>query len=187
VNAPDIAFWVITVVMGVAAIRVVTSKNVVHAALYLMIVLAGTAAIFILLGAEFLGWTQVLIYIGAIVVLFMFGVMLTKADLGKAGDLDNDQRVLAAVVAILVLGVLAGVIADAFSGERIVLNAPTTTATIGDELFANWVLPFEAVSVVLLAALIGSVVLARRDDPEHVTPRAQQQREVGVRAREENC
>jgi len=172
---PNIAFWIIAVVMVVAGLRLVTTKNVVHAALYLMIVLAGSAAIFLLLGAEFLGWTQVLVYIGAIVVLFLFGVMLTKATYGQAESPDNDQRILSAIVAVLVLCVFAGVCWAGFgSVTEIRLARSTTVAELGSDLFANWVLPFEAVSLVLLAALIGAVTLARKDDPEHTRNREPQ-------------
>ena len=83
VVAQNIAFGILSVVMVVAALRMVTTRNVVHAALYLVIVLAGAAGIFILLGAEFVGVTQVLVYIGAIVVLFLFGIMLTRGALGE--------------------------------------------------------------------------------------------------------
>ena len=74
------------------ALRVVTTKNVVHAALYLVLVLAGAAAQFILLAAEFVAVTQVLVYIGAIVVLFLFGIMLTRAPIGGDADLDPTRR-----------------------------------------------------------------------------------------------
>ena len=76
----EVAFWIIAVAMAGAAIGVVRSNNVVHAALFLIVVLAGSAAQYILLLAEFVAWVQVLIYIGAIVVLFLFGVMLTRTD-----------------------------------------------------------------------------------------------------------
>lgn len=169
---PNIAFWIIALVMAYAGVRLVTTRNVVHAALYLMIVLAGTAAIFLLLGAEFLGWTQILVYVGAIVVLFLFGVMLTRATYGEAKGLDNDQRVLAATVALIVLAVFVGALWMAFgSGTKVVLERSTTVAELGHDLFANWILPFEAVSLVLLASLIGAITLARRDDPDHVRDR----------------
>ena len=90
----NIAFGVVAVVMIFAAIRVVTTKNVVHAALYLVVVLAGVGINYLLLQAEFVAITQFLVYIGAIVVLFLFGIMLTRAPLGISDDLDNNQRVL---------------------------------------------------------------------------------------------
>ena len=91
--AQNVAFWILAIAMAGAAIGVVRSQNVVHAALYLVVVLAGAAAQYILLAAEFVAWVQVLIYIGAVVILFLFGIMLTRAPMrGEGGALDNDQR-----------------------------------------------------------------------------------------------
>ena len=75
-------FLVIALPMVFGAWRVVTTRNVVHAALYLVLALGGSAALFLLLGAEFVAWTVVLVYIGAVVVLFLFGIMITRAPLG---------------------------------------------------------------------------------------------------------
>ena len=83
----NVAFWIIAVVMAVAAIGVVTMKNIVHAALALVVVLAGVAAQYILLQAEFVGIVQVLIYIGAVIVLFLFGIMLTRAPMRKSTEI----------------------------------------------------------------------------------------------------
>ena len=87
--AQNIAFYVIAALMVFAAIRVVTCKNVVHAALWLVLVLAGVAAQFIVLAAEFVAITQILVYLGAIVVLFLFGIMLTRAKSGRDENLDG--------------------------------------------------------------------------------------------------
>jgi NADH-quinone oxidoreductase subunit J len=159
----NIAFGVVAAAMVVGAIRVVTAKNVVHAALYLVVVLAGVAAQFILLASEFTAIVQILVYIGAIVVLFLFGIMLTRAPIGQDADLDNDQRWLAGIVAVMLLGVLGYVLNDAFHGTKIHFGTPQLTGQVGDSIFSTYVLPFEVASVLLLAALIGAIVLARRD------------------------
>ena len=161
--AQNVAFWIIAVVMAAAAIGVVTMKNIVHAALALVAVLAGVAAQYILLQAEFLGIVQVLIYIGAVIVLFLFGIMLTRAPMRKSAEYDNDQRVLAGLVALLIFGVLAYLLVDEFSGDKLHLVQPTATSAIADSIFRTYVVAFEAVSMLLLAALIGAIVLARRD------------------------
>jgi len=150
--------------MTFAAIRVVTARNVVHAALYLVATLLGAASMYVLLFAEFVAWVQVLVYVGAIVVLMLFGLMLTRADIGKA-NFDNDQRVLAAICSAALFGVTAWVLVDAFEGEEISLarETGTTTEDIGQAIFSSYVLPFEVVSVLLLAALVGAVVISRRD------------------------
>ena len=96
--AQTVAFWILAIAMAGAAIGVVRSQNVVHAALYLVVVLAGAAAQFILLAAEFVAWVQVLIYIGAIVVLMLFGAMLTRAPIGRHQELDSHNRPVAAVI-----------------------------------------------------------------------------------------
>jgi NADH-quinone oxidoreductase subunit J len=157
-------FWVLAVGMTVAAIRVVTTRNVVHAALYLVGTLLGAAALYVLLFAEFVAWVQVLVYVGAIVVLMLFGLMLTRAPIGGA-NFDNDQRPLAALCAGAVFVVSSWIMIDAFEGREVSFARSTgaTTRAIGDVIFSEYVLPFEVVSVLLLAALVGSVVIARRE------------------------
>ena len=146
-----------------AAVRLVTAKNVVHAALYLVVALAAVAGVYLLLGAEFVAWVQVLIYVGAIVVLLLFSLMLTRAPIGREA-LDNQQRGMAAVVGVIVLAGLAYLIQDAFGGLPAVQLLQGETAPTGVELFSTFVLPFEVVSFLLLAALVGAIVLARRDE-----------------------
>jgi NADH-quinone oxidoreductase subunit J len=161
--AQNVSFGIIAAVMAAAAIGVVTMKNIVHAALALVVVLAGVAAQYVLLQAEFLGIVQVLIYIGAVIVLFLFGIMLTRAPMRKSAEYDNDQRVLAGLVSLLIFGVLAYLLADEFGGDRLNITEPTATSAIADSIFRTYVVAFEAVSMLLLAALIGAIVLARRD------------------------
>jgi NADH-quinone oxidoreductase subunit J len=157
-----IVFAVFAVTGLFAAVRLVTTKNVVHGALYLVLALASVGGVYLVLGAEFVAWVQILIYVGAIVVLLLFGLMLTKAPIGR-DVLDNQQRGLAAVVGLVVLGGLAYLLIGAFGGQQIRAN-PTSTAQVGKSIFSSYVLPFEVVSVLLLAALIGAVVIARKDD-----------------------
>ncbi len=167
----NIFFGIIAVLMIGSAIRVVTTTNVVHSALWLIGVLAGVAAQYILLASEFVGITQVLVYIGAIVVLFLFGIMLTKAELGKSDDLDNNgvQKIVGAVVALGLAGLLGYVLWDGFKDKRLDLvgyntvQLGQTTPQVSDSIFSTYLIPFEAASVLLLAALIGSIVLSRRD------------------------
>lgn len=164
----EVAFWIIAVAMALAAIGVVRSSNVVHAALYLVVVLAGSAAQYILLLAEFVAWVQVLIYIGAIVVLFLFGIMLTRAPMREeSGKLDNNQRFASAVVSLFLFGVLTVFLVDAFHGDEIEFKDKLvhmgSTANVGQSIFREYVIPFEVVSMLLLAALVGAVALARKD------------------------
>jgi NADH-quinone oxidoreductase subunit J len=164
----EVSFWVIALAMAGAAIGVVRSDNVVHAALFLVVVLAGAAAQYIVLAAEFVAWVQVLIYIGAVIVLFLFGIMLTRAPMrGDPGRLNNDQRWAGAVVGLFVFGVLTALLVDAFGGKNIKfggnLVAQGRSGAVATSVFRNYVVPFEIVSMLLLAALVGAIVLARRD------------------------
>src|SRR5215813_4874233 len=96
----QLAFWVLALAMAGAALGVVRTKNIVHAALFLVVVLAGAAGQYLLLLSEFVAWVQVLIYIGAVVILFLFGIMLTRAPMRTDLPLDNEQRWGAVVVAL---------------------------------------------------------------------------------------
>jgi NADH-quinone oxidoreductase subunit J len=170
--AQNVAFGILAAAATVAALRVVTTKNVVHAALYLVVVLASIGALFVLLAAEFVAVAQILVYVGAIVVLFLFGIMLTRPALGRTAGLDNDQRVAAAVTALFLLGVLSFVLVDYFGDDevselsgasRAEITAEQGSGAVGDAIFSTFLVPFEVVSVLLLAALVGAIVLARRD------------------------
>ena len=161
--AENVAFGILAAAMAVSALGIVRTKNVVHAALFLVVVLAGAAAQFILLGAEFVAWVQVLVYIGAVIVLFLFGIMLTRDPLQADEPLNNDLRWPGAAAALLLAGMLALALVDAFGKKKIEMVAPTLNRTITSSIFRTYVIPFEIVGVLLLAALIGAVVLARKD------------------------
>ncbi|WKZ82128.1 MAG: NADH-quinone oxidoreductase subunit J [Acidimicrobiia bacterium] len=162
-DARNIVFLVISLVIVASAALVVVSRNLVHAALGLVAALAGTAALFLMLGAEFVAWTLVLIYIGAVIVLFLFGIMITRAPTRTDPvRLDHDRRWPAALVAATTFVTIAWVTTAAF-GDTTLGEGVVRTGEIGDVLFSRYVIPFEAVSFVLLAALIGGIVLARKD------------------------
>ncbi|MDZ7679287.1 MAG: NADH-quinone oxidoreductase subunit J [Acidimicrobiales bacterium] len=163
--AQNIAFYAIAIPMVVAALRVVTTKNVVHAALYLVVVLLGVAAQFIVLGAEFIAATQVLVYVGAIVVLLLFGVMLTRARLGHDAEVDNEpaQRLAGGLVAVVLFALMTFAVFDQWQDVTLPEERYQSVAVVSDSIFSTYLVPFEATSVLLLAALIGAIVLARRD------------------------
>jgi NADH-quinone oxidoreductase subunit J len=161
--AMNIAFGIIATVMIFAAFSVVTTKNVVHAALYLVVVLAGVAAQYILAAAEFVAVSQVMVYIGAVMVLFLFGIMLTRAQIGKEEGLNNSGWQLGIPVALLLFGLMAYVIVDTYEDTVIGERTPFATEGISDQVLAPFLVPFLAISFVLLAAAIGAIVLARKD------------------------
>ncbi len=161
--ALNVGFGIIAAMMIFAAISVVTSKNVVHAALWLVMVLGGMAAQYILAGAEFVAASQVLVYIGAVMVLFLFGIMLTRAQIGKEAGLNNKQWALGIPVAVLVFGLLGWVVIDAYGDDVLPETSPTPTVELSDQFLNIYLLPFLAISFILLAAAIGAIVLARKD------------------------
>jgi NADH-quinone oxidoreductase subunit J len=161
--AQNIFFTLFAVVMIAAALKMVTTKNVVHAALYLVVVLACVAANYILLAAEFIATVQVLIYIGAVIVLFLFGIMLTRSPMTGNLVTDRSQWILGLSVAVPLAALLGWVLWDAFGDDELGPDLVQRTDVVGDAIFSQYLIPFEALSLLLLAALIGAVVLARRD------------------------
>jgi NADH-quinone oxidoreductase subunit J len=160
----EIAFLLVGLVTFGAAVVTVTTRQLVHAALWLVVALGGLAVEYLLLTAEFIAWVQVLIYVGAVVVLILFGLMLTRAPIGRSPDADSANRWAALTVAVASAAALVWVVVDAFRTTWIDLDGPAagSTAVTGASLFQNWVLPFEALSVLLLAALVGAIVLSRK-------------------------
>ena len=161
-------FGLLGLVAVVSGLLVVTTRQLVHAALWLVVCLGAIAGCYLLLSAEFVAWVQVLIYVGAVVVLLLFGLMLTRAPIGISTDLDGPplQRLAAAVVALGLVAVLGVASWAGFRGEDIELSGNVTrgsAASTGASVFRVWVLPFEVLSVLLLAALVGAIVLSRRD------------------------
>ncbi|RFU87711.1 NADH-quinone oxidoreductase subunit J [Streptomyces triticagri] len=159
----EIAFVLVGLVTLGAALVTVTTKQLVHAALWLVVALGGLAVEYLLLTAEFIAWVQVLIYVGSVVVLLLFGLMLTRAPIGRSPDADSGNRLPALAVAIAAAAALVWVVVDAFRTTWIDLGTRQgSTDAVGAILFKHWVLPFEALSVLLLAALVGAIVLSRK-------------------------
>lgn len=160
----EIAFVLVGIATLGAALVTVTTRQLVHAALWLIVTLGGLAVEYLLLTAEFIAWVQVLIYVGSVVVLLLFGLMLTRAPIGRSPDADSENRRAALAVAVAAAGTLVWVVVDAFRTTWIELDGPVqgSTEATGAFLFRHWVLPFEALSVLLLAALVGAIVLSRK-------------------------
>ena len=167
-TAHDLVFVLIGLITAGGAVLTVTSKNLMHAALFFAITLAGIAGVFLTLAADFLALVQIVVYVGAVAVLFLFGLMLTRAPIGREA-LDGQNRGLAMAVAGGLFVVLSTLIIGAFAGTSTPEVAGPRIADIGMAIFAEWVLPFEVLSMLLLAALIGAIVLARRESGESGT------------------
>ena len=155
---------VFLLVLGAVAVgsgaRVVSTRHVVRAGLWLVVTLGAVAGAYLLLAAELVAWVQVLLYVGAVVVLLLFAVMLTRAPIGASADLDRDGWAGALVGTGAGLG-LTALFLDGYRWQLVDRPAVGSAQLLGTQVFRNWVLPFEVVSVLLLAALIGAVVSSR--------------------------
>jgi NADH-quinone oxidoreductase subunit J len=145
-----------------AAVVVVTSRRIVHAALWLVVTLGAVAGCFGALHAEFVALVQILVYVGAIVVLVLFALMLTKAPTNPLPALTTRRSPFAAAVALVFALILGTGVVLAFGNEKIRPVPDGSPEAIGTSVFRTWVLPFEVLSVLLLAALVGAIVLSQR-------------------------
>jgi len=152
-----------TVILG--ALGVVLVRNVVYAALFLIMSLMGVAGLYILLSVEFLALVQVLIYGGAVTVLILFALMLTRARELRQ-KLDGDQRPLAAVAALTLLGAFVTMFRETTWPRDIEQVTVIPFDTIGTALFNRWAVPFEIASGVLLVALVGAIVISMQEEGE---------------------
>ncbi|MBN2623135.1 MAG: NADH-quinone oxidoreductase subunit J [Acidimicrobiales bacterium] len=166
-SAQDVVFVLIAIATGGAALTTVTSKNLVHAALFLAVTLTGIGGVFFVLAADFVALVQLVVYVGAIAVLFLFGLMLTRAPIGREA-LDSQNRAMGIGISVVLFGVLVTLILQ--SGSEFAAEASTVggggVADIGLAIFSAWVFPFEVASMLLLGALIGAIVLSRRETGE---------------------
>lgn len=170
-NAQTIAFLIFTACILGGALGVVTTRNLIHATLYLVLSLFGVAGFFVLLSAPFMAAVQVLVYIGAIAILIIFAVMLTRS-MTRLRDIYNRQWVMSAIAAgllfvLLMVGVILPVwgVGGAQAGRE-VSEVVASTAELGTALVSpnQFVLPFEVASLLLTAAMIGAIVIARDDE-----------------------
>jgi NADH-quinone oxidoreductase subunit J len=146
-----------------AGVLVVSTRHIVRAGLWLVVALGATAGMYLVLTAELVAWVQVLLYVGAVVVLLLFAVMLTRAPIGASDDLDRPRWAGLLVGGGAGVG-LAALLVDAYRWRPVGLPGSTGSAEqIGTQVFRSWVLPFEVLSVLLLAALIGAIVISRPD------------------------
>ncbi|MGE9807447.1 NADH-quinone oxidoreductase subunit J family protein [Janibacter sp. G1551] len=157
----DIAFAAVGTIAVLGAVLAVTTRHVVHAALWLVVSLAAVAGCYLVLGAEFVALVQVLVYLGAVVVLVLFALMLTRAPIGPSPDHSTSRahRLLAAGLGAAVAAALLAVLLP-LAGPAIARHEADTTVLASD-LFQRWVWPFEALSILLLVALVSAFALSR--------------------------
>jgi len=185
-NGPSlITFFVFAAITLVSAIGAMSLRNMVHCGLSLAMSFAGLAALYLQLNAEFVGFAQILVYVGAVAILIVFTILLTKnADV----HLPRASRgwLSGLAIAFAVCAAIAVPILKSPSLNRLAPAAPShSVQRIGEQLMTTYVLPLEAIALLLTAALLGGVVIAMRDDPvDKLKPKAdlQPQRRRGAEA-----
>ncbi|KPL02456.1 MAG: hypothetical protein AMJ90_05690 [candidate division Zixibacteria bacterium SM23_73_2] len=156
-------FYILAAIIVCSAVLVVTLKNIFHSLLFLVLTFFSVAGIYVLLHAEFLAAVQVLIYVGAITVLLIFAIMMTAQIYSPALRQSNQQVIPGIIVVGILLVVTLTVLGNTTWRVSEKLPASQSVNLIGKSLLTTYVLPFEVVSVVLITALIGAIIIARRD------------------------
>src|SRR3989338_4409603 len=156
-------FYAVAGITVLFALLSVTLKNIFHSALSLIVALLGVAAVYIYLDAEFLALLQVLIYVGAIMTLIIFGIMMTLKISDKSLRQHNRQKFLSFLISGAMAALLISIFVRSNFKKACAIQPQVSLQDIGRLLLTKYALPFEIISVILLAALIGAVVISRKD------------------------
>ena len=157
----QVVFIILSIITLGAALAVVTSKNLFHSALFLILSFVGVAGLYILLEAGFLAVVQIMVYVGAIAILIIFAIMLTRRLMAKDLVQRNAQWGISGLVAVLLFAVL-GFVLLRVDWPVVEANVSSESISIlGQELMSTYALPFEVASVLLLVALVGAIIIAR--------------------------
>ncbi|MBI5396102.1 MAG: NADH-quinone oxidoreductase subunit J [Verrucomicrobia bacterium] len=159
----DAAFIALTIITLVGALWAVTLRNLVRGVLSLVLFFLGIAGFFFYLRADFVGWVQLLIYVGAVAILMLFAIMLTR---NITGDMEDESVFSARWVSGIIIATAVGAVLWAAISRNPSLpatpqaNAVSTSLEIGRKMMTDWVIPFEVVSLLLTAAMVGAIVIA---------------------------
>ena len=160
----EIAFAILAALTLVSGIAAMTMRHVVHCALCLAVTFAGLAAVYLQLGAQFVGFAQILVYVGAVAILVVFAILLTRSGEGQKEDASSRFRLKGGGIALLVFGVLTWVILHSSLARREAPAVPELTVReLGNQLMTYYVLPLEVMGLLLTAATIGAVIIALRE------------------------
>ncbi|MDE3097743.1 MAG: NADH-quinone oxidoreductase subunit J [Chloroflexota bacterium] len=162
----DLLFLLLAATVLGAALTVVLGRDIIRSGLAMIVSFAGLAGVYVLLGAPLVAAAQVLVYIGAISILVLFAIMLTQTKVGPTRLVFHHQAWAAAVAAVVLAVILIGVVASTAWPNAVSQPLHTATDALARLLFSDYVLPLEVVSVLLLAAVVGGVFLAKRDEPQ---------------------
>jgi NADH-quinone oxidoreductase subunit J len=161
----EFIFYIVAIVAIIGALGTVLMPNVVHSALFLIMSMLGTAGFYLLLSSEFLFLVQVLIYVGAVATILLFGLMLTRSRDLPIGGVGPQWPIAALTCTVLAIALLVGVLDSDWPGD---VNEVTTVSieAIGAVLFRRWLAPFEIASIVLIIALIGAIVISKQEEDQ---------------------
>ena len=161
---PVLIFGFASLVTLGAAVAVVTNKNILHSAYYLILAFVGVAAIYVMLEAPFVAVVQVLVYVGAIAILIVFAIMLTRRLMSKDMEQQNKQWIPSALGALALFLVLGWIVYTAGWPVHEGVIPADPISQIGQDLLTTYLVPFEIASVLLLAALVGAILIGRERD-----------------------
>ena len=159
-----LAFWVLSVLLVGSALAVVLSKNLFHAVLWLALALTGTAGIFLLLNAEFLAAVQLLLYAGGIITVVVFAIVVTERLIGERLSQTNRGVVSGALVAIGLLAIIVSTLMQRELPSTPLPQLSDLTRLVGEQVLTTFVLPFELLALLMLAAMLGAIYFARPED-----------------------
>jgi NADH:ubiquinone oxidoreductase subunit 6 (subunit J) len=164
VTLSDLAFWVLSVLLVGSALAVVLSKNLFHAVLWLALALTGTAGIFLLLNAEFLAAVQLLLYAGGIVTIVVFAIVVTERLIGERLSQTNRGVVSGALVSGGLLAIILSILTQRQLPMTPLPQRSDLTLLLGQQVLTTFVLPFELLALLMLAAMLGAIYFARPED-----------------------
>jgi NADH-quinone oxidoreductase subunit J len=161
-----VPFFILGVLTLAGGIATMTLRNLVHCALALSVTLAGLAALYLQLDAQFVGFAQILVYVGAVAILIVFAILLTRGSEPGKESLYSSNGLLGAIVAIMVFAVIGGTILTSKTLALEQVPPPQVSVRqLGDQLMTRYILPLEVLGLLLTAALIGAVIIAMQDGP----------------------
>jgi NADH:ubiquinone oxidoreductase subunit 6 (subunit J) len=164
VTFSDLAFWVLSVLLVGSALAVVLSKNLFHAVLWLALALTGTAGIFLLLNAEFLAAVQLLLYAGGIITVVVFAIVVTERLVGERLSQTNRGVFSGALVAVGLLAIIVNTLMQRQLPLTPLPQLTDLTRLVGEQVLTTFVLPFELLALLMLAAMLGAIYFARPEE-----------------------
>jgi NADH-quinone oxidoreductase subunit J len=160
-------FFILSVLTIAGAAAALTLRNLVHCVLALMLAFVGLAGLYLQLDAQFIGFAQILIYIGAVAILIVFAILLTRGAESPSRSIVSPSWAISSVVSVLVFGVLAWTIRSSVATRHSIPPQPEITVKqIGNALMSRFALPLEVIGLLLTAALVGAVTIAMQDKQE---------------------